>query len=455
MSDSNSRVGSTVDGRYHIERQLGQGGMGIVYRARDTKLDRTVALKFLASHLTLDAEAKGRFIQEAKAASALDHTNICAIYDISETPEGDLYIVMAHYEGETLGHRHREKPLSVDRCLSIGIQLARALEAAHEAGIIHRDLKPANVLLTDRDEVKLLDFGLAKLASSGGDLTKTGSTLGTAGYMSPEQIDGGDVDARADLFSFGALLYELLAGQKAFEGDSPISAAVAVLQTEPTPITQVRSDVPANVAALVGACLNKAVDQRPASASAVLAALGGTPAATLEGSVPASPPSALRWMIPAALGAIALWVVFVGPVLPIPFLGDSGGSTGPLDDNLVAVMPFQVAGSSDLDYLGEADLGRSRFLRAELEREIGDIEVAKRFYVGLDEPWSPWDSYWRPLVYDRLGSIAEAEGNEAEAIQYYSRIVELWRDADSEAATLRDVILERLDRLVGDERPSG
>jgi tRNA A-37 threonylcarbamoyl transferase component Bud32/tetratricopeptide (TPR) repeat protein len=331
--------------QYEIVEKLGQGGMGVVYRARDTKLDRTVALKFLPPHLSLDEDAKLRFVQEAKAASALDHANICTIHDIAETDNGELYIVMALYEGQTLRYRLSEEDFSVDRCLSIGAQLARALERAHEAGIVHRDLKPANVLVTDRDEVKLLDFGLAKLTSSRQDLTQTGATLGTAGYMSPEQLDGGDVDPRADLFSLGAVLYELLAGRRAFEGGTPMATAVAVLQAEPTPLSELRPEVPGAVRQIVEDCLSKDREARPASASAVLAALEG---AAVAPGVVASPGAARHRGILIGVGTLAVAAIAWLGIVQRPSEPDA-----PLDPNLLAVMPFSVGGSAELEYLGE------------------------------------------------------------------------------------------------------
>ncbi len=337
--------GQTV-AQYEIVEKLGQGGMGVVYRARDTKLDRTVALKFLPPHLSLDEDAKLRFVQEAKAASALDHANISTIHDIAETEEGELYIVMALYEGQTLGYRLREEAFTVERCLRIGVQLARALERAHEAGIVHRDLKPANILVTDRDEVKLLDFGLAKLTHSRQDLTQTGTTLGTAGYMSPEQLDGGDVDPRADLFSLGAVLYELLAGRRAFDAGTPMATAVAVLQAEPTPLSELRPEVPESVRRVVDACLCKNRDDRPESASAVLAALEGS------GVAPgiATPTRAGTHNRGILIGAGALAIAAIAVVASSLW---QSGTDAPLDPNLLAVMPFSVGGSAELEYLGE------------------------------------------------------------------------------------------------------
>ncbi len=183
---------------YQILEKLGGGGMGIVYKAHDTRLDRTVALKFLPPHLSLNAEANARFIHEAKAASALDHVNICTIYDIGETDDGRLFIAMAYYAGETLKAKIARGPLPLDEALDYVAQVAQGLERAHEAGIIHRDIKPANVMVTDRGRVKIVDFGLAKVADL--QLTQTGTTLGTAAYMSPEQTHRPSVDHPNDLW---------------------------------------------------------------------------------------------------------------------------------------------------------------------------------------------------------------------------------------------------------------
>ncbi len=246
--------------------------MGIVFRARDTKLDRLVALKTLSPHLHYDETAKRRFIQEAQAASALDHTHISTVHDIGETADGTLYIVMAHYEGETLKHLLAEAQFSVERCLEIGIQLASALERAHEAGIVHRDLKPANVQVTERGEAKLLDFGVAKLAS-GEKLTNTGATLGTVGYSSPEQIEGVAVDHRTDLWALGVVLYEMLSGTNPFKKSTSIATTTAVLHTEPEPLDEVRPNTPPDAVDIIMSCLSKAPSGRPQDAVTVRRAL--------------------------------------------------------------------------------------------------------------------------------------------------------------------------------------
>lgn len=192
-------IGKTIS-HYQIEEQLGEGGMGIVYRAVDKKLKRQVALKFLPPQLSSDQDSKARFIQEAQAASSLDHPNICTIYEIGEANDGRLFIAMSYYDGQTLKYLLEEGAMSPKRAGSIASQIAKGLQKAHDAGIVHRDIKPANIMITAEGRVKILDFGVAKLGE-GADLTKAGSTVGTTSYMSPEQSRGDTVDARTDLWS--------------------------------------------------------------------------------------------------------------------------------------------------------------------------------------------------------------------------------------------------------------
>ena len=193
---------------YRIIEQLGCGGMGVVYKAEDTRLNRIIALKFLPPELTRDKEAKQRFIHEAQAASSLQHHNICTIHDIDETEDGQMFICMDSYEGETLKEKITKGPLKIDETINIAIQLAEGLQCAHDHGIIHRDIKPANIFITKAGEVKILDFGLAKLTGRS-IITKMGSTVGTVDYMSPEQTRGENIDHRTDIWSFGIVLYEM------------------------------------------------------------------------------------------------------------------------------------------------------------------------------------------------------------------------------------------------------
>jgi TolB-like protein/cytochrome c-type biogenesis protein CcmH/NrfG/predicted Ser/Thr protein kinase len=259
-------VGSTVS-HYRILEKLGAGGMGVVYKAEDTRLGRTVALKVLPPERVADPDRKRRFVQEARAASALNHPNIITIYDIDEV-EGVHFIAMEYVDGETLDRLIAHHGLPVEKTLAYAVEMAAALAKAHSAGIVHRDLKPTNVMVTNEGLVKILDFGLAKLTeaapagesetvATAGPRTEEGMILGTVGYMSPEQAEGKPVDARSDIFSFGSVLYEMLAGRRAFHGETNVSTIAAILREEPKPLSQVSDGLPHEVERLVKRCLRK------------------------------------------------------------------------------------------------------------------------------------------------------------------------------------------------------
>jgi serine/threonine protein kinase/tetratricopeptide (TPR) repeat protein len=272
--------------------------MGIVYRARDTRLDRTVALKFLPIEWCQEPLLRERFTREAKAASALDHPHICPVFDIGETSQGQLFIAMAHCPGETLKQRILRGPLPLDEVVDIAIQIAQALGAAHEGGIVHRDVKPANVLITDRDQVRIVDFGLAKLAGEA-TVTRQGSVVGTPAYMSPEQATGEEVDGRADLWALGAVLYELVAGRRAFAADNEQAVLLAITTSDPTPIDRVRSEVPAELQRIIRRCLKKNPVDRYQTAGELVADLKrfrgeSTPAEIVTQTLP-SAERARRW----------------------------------------------------------------------------------------------------------------------------------------------------------------
>ena len=243
--ESHHMLGETIS-HYEILEKLGEGGMGVVYKARDTKLGREVAIKFLPPHMSADKEAKKRFIQEAKSASAIDHNHICTIYEIDETDDGSTFIVMAFYEGETLRKRIDRGGIAIDEALEIISQAAAGLAKAHGKGIVHRDIKPQNILLTRDGEVKIIDFGLAKLAGRT-KLTREGSTLGTAAYMSPEQARGGDVDHRSDIFSLGTILYETLVGEPPFKGEHEAAMLYGIVHEEHKPLPD---EIPAAIPGL-------------------------------------------------------------------------------------------------------------------------------------------------------------------------------------------------------------
>ena len=248
-------IGQTVS-HYKILEKLGEGGMGVVYKAEDTKLKRIVALKFLPLELTRDSEAKERFIHEAQAASALDHANICNIHEIDETDEGQLFICMACYQGETVKERIQRGPLKVEEAVDIAIQVAQGLTKAHGRGIVHRDIKPGNLFITEDDQVKILDFGLAKLAGQV-RLTRTSTTMGTVAYMSPEQTRGEGVDHRTDIWSLGVVLYEMLTGQLPFKGEYEQAVVYSILNEDPEPIGELKPWLPKDLQALVQEALEK------------------------------------------------------------------------------------------------------------------------------------------------------------------------------------------------------
>ena len=254
-------IGTTIS-HYRITDKLGEGGMGVVYKAEDTKLKRPVALKFLAPHLLRDEEGRKRFQREAMAAAALDHPNVCTVYEIDEA-DGRTFIVMAFLEGQALSRKIADGPLKLPEALSIAIQMADGLEAAHEKNVVHRDIKPDNVMLLtgSRGLVKIMDFGLAQLAGSS-KLTREGTTLGTPTYMSPEQALGEPTDRRSDVWGLGATFYEMVAGRPPFQGEVDQAVVYAILNEEPEPLTAVRTGVPKALELVVDKCLAKKAEER-------------------------------------------------------------------------------------------------------------------------------------------------------------------------------------------------
>ena len=298
-------IGTTIS-HYQIVEKLGEGGMGIVYRAIDTRLKRVVALKFLPPELTRDPEAKGRFEHEAQAASASQHVNICTVHDIDETPDGQLFIVMDLYQGETLKKRIERGPLRIEKAVNIAIQIAQGLAEAHRHQIIHRDIKPANVLIA-KEVVKIVDFGVAKLSGLT-KLTRAGSTLGTMAYMSPEQARGENVDQRSDIWSLGVVLYEMLASKTPFRADHEPALLYTIVHENHESISKLRPDVAPRLAAIVDKMLQKDRGLRYASMTDVIQDLSMFhPTST----APAVSPKALR-QIKRPVVAIPLIVMLLG-----------------------------------------------------------------------------------------------------------------------------------------------
>ncbi len=319
-------------GPYEIQSPLGAGGMGEVYRARDTRLDRSVAVKILPSHLSEDPEAKQRFDREARTISSLNHPNICTLHDVGHQ-DGIDYLVMEYLEGQTLADRLCKGPLPVEQVLRYGIEICDGLEKAHRSGVVHRDLKPGNIMLT-KTGAKLMDFGLAKAsianaaAASGltanlssppasHPLTAQGTVVGTFQYMSPEQIEGREADARSDIFALGAVLYEMVTGKRAFEGKTAATAMAAVLEREPAPICSMQPMTPPALERLIRTCLAKDPDERWQTAHDVKLQLKQIAEGTSQASAPAmtiTPPrkrrNGLAWSVAAVLAVIAAGALF-------------------------------------------------------------------------------------------------------------------------------------------------
>jgi eukaryotic-like serine/threonine-protein kinase len=403
--------------QYRLLEPLGGGAMGTVYEAEDTRLRRRVALKFLPDELTRDPVAKARFLQEAQAASALDHPNICTVHEVGETEDGHLYLAMAAYDGETVKERIARSPLSVDEALDIACQAAQGLAKAHREGIVHRDVKPANLMVTRDGMVKILDFGVAKLRGAAG-INVVGSFLGTPAYMSPEQARGEEVDPRSDVFSLGVVLYEMLAGTRPFRsGEGVTSALRSLLEDKPLPLRGVRTQIPAELERVVLRMLAKPPADRFPAGAEVAAELTALQKSLAE---PAPVPATGRrtWLAGAAILGVALAIVAVAllrrpepPVQPV--------FSRVTDEEGREVYPSLAPDGLSFVYAKSDLSGQKDILRQKFGDDGEPLNVTEGSEADDTQPAISPDGRWIAFRSEREGGgiyIASVEGGPARRI---------------------------------------
>jgi len=394
---------------YRILEKLGEGGMGVVYKAEDTKLKRTVALKFLRSDILPSKQDKARFIYEARAASALEHNNICSIYEVDETKDGQMFICMPFYEGETLRAKIKRGPLQISEAIDVTLQVAEGLEEAHQKGIIHRDIKSGNIIVTPKGQVRIMDFGLAK-ADRSTKLTSTGVTLGTVTYMSPEQVRGERIDRRADIWSTGVVLYEMIAGRLPFHADHDQAIMYMILNQEPEPLTGLRTGVPMELERIADKAMAKLPDERYQSARELIADLHALQR-KLESekpSTPVAPGSAgSRQRLASRKGILTIAIALAAVVCVFIFVRVMG------DRSIPPARPVQITNGAGLQITPAISPDGERI--AYVSNEAGNMDI---YVVGVQggnplnlthSPSSDYNPEWFPdgssiaFVSDRNG----------------------------------------------------
>lgn len=441
-----------VQAKYRILREIGRGGMGIVYEAEDIRLNRTVALKFLPAELTSDPEARERFVQEARAASALDHPNICTIHEIDETESGDMFIAMACYAGESLEQKIVDGPVAAADVIAYSVQIAEGLAKAHERGIIHRDVKPGNILITSDGTAKIVDFGLAKLA---GQVRRTlpGTTLGTVAYMSPEQARGEPADARTDVWSLGVVLYEMVTGELPFQGENGQAVLYAILNKPPKPVKTLRPGFPTELESIIRKALAKNPANRFASAQEMAEALRDLKFRMTAREYAAAKRLSFRrpgrrWLMAAAsamtIGAVALGIwLFTKPTLAFEIRDKLMVADV---DNLTGDQVFDLALRTAI----EADLQQSPYATIFDKPQIAEtlrlmrMDPSSRVDEGLGYEVCRFGQV-RAFILPRIMSVGEAYELQAILIDPVRR-----RHVDRIRITAKgkeDVLLHGIDKL--------
>jgi tetratricopeptide (TPR) repeat protein/tRNA A-37 threonylcarbamoyl transferase component Bud32 len=418
----NQMINKTIS-HYKIIEKLGEGGMGVVYKAQDTKLKRMVALKFLPQELLCDSESKARFIHEAQAASALNHPNITTIHEIDEV-EGECFISMEYIEGKSIKELIKEKSLSIQEVLNISVQIAEGMNTAHKKGIVHRDIKSDNITVTPEALVKIMDFGLAKLKGAT-TITKTGSTLGTVAYMSPEQAQGIEVDQRSDIFSFGVVLYEMITGQLPFKGEHEAAIIYSIMNETPEPLARYKANVPEGLQRIVDKATAKDKEERYQHADELLADLRREKKSFEYVKVPKIPGEAQipkKRLTPFIIPASIVFVVILVFLILKPFKFEIGPERRAIaEENSLAIMYFEnMADREDSDKIAQmitalliTGLSESQYMRVVSRQRLYDILelLGKQDLKVIDKTVASKIAQKAGVKWILTGSILQTEPN--------------------------------------------